>query len=97
MSESFRVEGGKPWSVDEERYLRQLVGGGLGFNDISQAMGKSRVSVKCKLYNLGLSLKDNAHLQNQVASSLSSSSSKAPTVDSAPIIDPARVNGVALN
>ncbi|HLN88927.1 MAG TPA: hypothetical protein VK253_02570 [Candidatus Binatia bacterium] len=86
---------GKPWTIDEERRLRQLVEEGLGFNDISQAMGKNRVSVKCKIYNLGLSLKDTTRLQNQVVSSVSSSS-KAPIVDPSPPIDSVRVNEVAL-
>ena len=58
-------------------------------------MAKTSVSVKCKLYNLGLSLKDTAHLQNQVVSSVSSSS-KAPIDDPALPIDSVRVNGVAL-
>ena len=49
---------GKPWSVDEERQLRQLVDEGQGTERISQIMGKSRVSVRAKLYNLGLFLKD---------------------------------------
>ena len=90
----FRLRG-KPWKVDEERHLRELVKEGLGFNDISKVMGKSRVSVKCKLYNLGLFLKDCARLQNQVVSSVSSSS-KNPIVDPTPSIDPVRVNEVAL-
>ena len=88
---------GKPWSVDEERQLRQLVEEGKGFSDISQVMRKSCVSVKNKIYNLGLSLKDNA--QSQIpfaASSLSSLSSKAPNTNSSPAIDPAGVNEVAL-
>jgi hypothetical protein len=70
---------GKPWSIDEERRLRQLIEEGLGFTDISQVMGKSRVSVKNKLYNLGLSLKDNTQPQIPIAVSSSPSlSTKAP-------------------
>jgi hypothetical protein len=70
---------GKPWSIDEERRLRQLIEEGKGFTFISQVMGKSRASVKNKLYNLGLSLKDNTQLQIPLAvSSSPSSSSKAP-------------------
>jgi len=70
---------GKPWSIDEERHLRQLIEEGKGFSEISQVMGKSRVSVKNKLYNLGLSLKDNTQSQIPVAvSSSPSSSSKTP-------------------
>jgi hypothetical protein len=70
---------GKPWLIDEERRLRQLVEEGKGFNEISQLMGKSRVSVKCKIYNLGLVLKDTTHLQNQAVSSVSSSA-KTPII-----------------
>ena len=79
---------GKPWSIDEERHLRQLIEEGKGFTDISQVMGKSRVSVKNKLYNLGLSLKDNTQPQIPIAvSSLSSLSSKAPIINPAPATD----------
>jgi len=85
---------GKPWLVDEERRLRQLVVEGKGFSDISQVLGKSRVSVKCKLYNLGLSLKDTA--QAEIPVIVSSVSSKAPIINSAPVVDPVRVNAVAL-
>jgi hypothetical protein len=49
------------------------------FSDILSVMGKSRVSVKCKLYNLGLVLKDTTHLQNQAVSSVSSSA-KTPII-----------------
>jgi hypothetical protein len=49
---------GKPWLIDEERRLRQLVEEGCVIDKISQVMGKTRVSVKAKLYNLGLLLKD---------------------------------------
>jgi hypothetical protein len=70
---------GKPWSIDEERHLRQLIEEGKGFSEISQVMGKSRVSIKNKLYNLGLSLIDNTQSQFPLAvSSPSSLSSKAP-------------------
>jgi hypothetical protein len=88
---------GKPWSIDEERQLRQLLEDGKGFSDISQAMRKSRVSVKNKIYNLGLSLKDNPQPQiPMVASSLSSLSSKAPIANSSPAVDSAGANGAAL-
>ena len=50
--------------------------------DISQVMGKSRVSVKNKIYNLGLSLKDNPQPPISYAvASLSLLSSKAPATD----------------
>ena len=47
---------GKAWSIDEERLLRRLVQEGKGTQEISQIMGKSRVSVKAKLSNLCLSV-----------------------------------------
>lgn len=88
---------GKPWSADEERQLRQLVEDGKGFSDISHVMRKSRVSIKNKIYNLGLSLKDNAQLQIPlVASSLSSLSSNAPVTNLSPAVADAGVDGVAL-
>jgi hypothetical protein len=88
---------GKPWSIDEERQLRQLLEEGKGFSDISQVMGKSRVSVKNKLYNLGLSLKDNPQLQIPITvSSPSSLSSKAPIANPVPDAAPVSVNEVAL-
>ena len=88
---------GKPWSIDEERQLRQLLEEGKGFSEISQVMGKSRVSVKNKLYNLGLSLKDNTQSQIQVTvSSPSSLSSKTPSADPVPSAAPVSVNEVTL-
>ena len=47
---------GKAWSIDEERLLRRLVQEGRGTQEISQIMGKTRVSVKAKLSNLCLSV-----------------------------------------
>ncbi len=76
---------GKPWSIEEERLLRQLVEEGKSFNGISKIMGKSRVSVKNKLYNLELSLKDNTYQQNGAVSSLSS---KIAIINETPIVDP---------
>jgi hypothetical protein len=84
---------GKPWLVDEERELRLLVEERKGFSEISQVMGKSRVLVKNKVYNLGLSLKDNPQLPISYAvASLSSLSSKAPTADLSPVAGSAGVN-----
>ena len=45
---------GKPWSEDEEKQLRQLAKEGKSFDEISSIMGKSRLSVKGKLFNSGL-------------------------------------------
>ena len=45
---------GKPWSVDEERQLSRLVEEGKNSDEISRIMGKSRTSVRAKLFNSGL-------------------------------------------
>ena len=45
---------GKQWSVDDERQLSRLVEGGRNSEEISRIMGKSRSSVRAKLFNLGL-------------------------------------------
>jgi len=62
---------GKPWSIDEERHLRQLVEEGNGIDKISQVMGKTRISVRAKMYNLRLLLVDATVVQNAVASASS--------------------------
>jgi hypothetical protein len=86
---------GKPWSIDEERQLRKLVEEGKGFSDISQVMSKSRVSVKNKLYNLGLSLKDNT--QSQFPAVVSSSlSSKASITNPTAAVDTVSVEEFAF-
>ena len=68
---------GKPWSIDEERHLRQLVEEGNGIDKISQVMGKTRISVRAKMYNLRLLLVDATVVQNAVASAASVASSPA--------------------
>jgi hypothetical protein len=45
---------GKVWSVDEEATLRGLVGEGLSTDEISEAMDKSRGSIKAKVFDLKL-------------------------------------------
>ncbi len=81
---------GKPWSIEEERLLRQLVEERKGIDTISQVMGKTRTSIKGKLNNLGLNLKVVATgLQNAVATT--TTTSLGPIVDSAEVLDPASV------
>jgi hypothetical protein len=88
---------GKQWSIEEEQHLRQLIEEGKGLTEISQVMSKSRVSAKNKLYNLGLSLKDNTHSQFPVAvSSLSSLSSKAPITNPTSPADAVCIDEVAF-
>ena len=82
---------GKPWSIEEERLLRQLVEERKGIDTISQVMGKTRTSIKGKLYNLGLNLKVVATgLQNSVAAA-TATPSLAPVVESAGVVIPALV------
>jgi hypothetical protein len=88
---------GKQWSIDEERRLRQLVEEGKGFTEISQVMVKSRVSVKNKLYNLGLFLKDNTQSQIPVvASSSPSLSSRPPIANPTPPADAVCIDKAAF-
>jgi hypothetical protein len=78
---------GKPWSIDEERRLRELVEEGKGIQMISQVLDKTRVSVRAKLYNLGLSLKDaTVDLQNSFAAASAAASSPATTVNPDPVV-----------
>ncbi len=88
---------GKPWSIDEERRLRELVEEGKGIDGISQIMGKTRISIKGKLYNLGLNLKVVAttSLQNSVAAA-TATTSLAPVVESAGVVVPALVTNPDL-
>jgi hypothetical protein len=88
---------GKPWSVDEERRLRQLIGEGKGIDTISQVMGKTRVSVKAKLYNLGLTLIDATVVNNSVATATAAASSLASVFDLTPVCAPRSVDFVAAD
>jgi hypothetical protein len=79
---------GKPWSIDDERLLRQLVEEGRGIDGISQVMGKTRTAIKGKLNNLGLGLNLKVvatGLQNSVATT----TTLVPIVDSVGVVDPA--------
>ena len=76
---------GKPWSVDEERELRRLVGEGRSLDEISRFMGKTRVSVKSKLFNSGLnSVKDATGWGKSVAVAVVASSPAASPAVPAP-------------
>ncbi len=62
---------GKSWSNDEENQLRQLVNEGKSFDEISSIMGKSRLSIKGKLFNSGLnSVVVATHSQRAVATTI---------------------------
>ena len=75
---------GKAWSIDEERLLRQLVQEGRGTLEISQIMGKTRVSVKAKLSNLCLSVVVATGQKCGVATAAATASSPTPDVESPP-------------
>lgn len=69
---------GKPWSKNEEKLLRQLVEEGKSFDEISIIMGKSRLSVKGKLFNSGLnSVKVATGVQRAIATTIATTTSPA--------------------
>ena len=82
---------GKLWSIEQERQLRKLVAEGVGIAEISRVMGKTRVSVRSKMYHLGLSVVDAAAVPPTIAASVASiasvTSTPEPIVDN-PICDP---------
>ena len=70
---------GKVWSIEQERQLRKLVAEGVGVAEISRVMGKTRVSVRSKMYHLGLSVVDAAAVFPTIAVSVASIASVAST------------------
>lgn len=70
---------GKQWSVEEERRLRELISEGSGIAKISTVMGKTRVSVRAKMYHLGLVLVDATTAVPPTVASLASIASVAST------------------
>ncbi|HLN89991.1 MAG TPA: hypothetical protein VK253_07990 [Candidatus Binatia bacterium] len=76
---------GKLWSIEQERQLRKLVEEGVGIADISKVMGKTRVSVRSKMYHLGLTVVDAAALPPTIAVLVASIASVASTPE--PIVD----------
>ena len=63
---------GKLWSIEQERQLRKLVAEGVGIAEISRVMGKTRVSVRSKMYHLGLAIVDAAAVSPTIAVSVAS-------------------------
>ena len=76
---------GKLWSIEQERQLRKLVAEGVCIAEISRVMGKTRVSVRSKMYHLGLTVVDAAAVPSTIAVSVASIASVASTPE--PIID----------
>lgn len=71
---------GKPWSVEEERRLRELIIEGSGIDKISTVMGKTRVSVRAKMYHLGLVLVDATTVAPPPVASIASVASTSQTI-----------------
>jgi len=86
---------GKAWSIDEERLLRQLVQEGKGTEEISQVMGKTRLSIKGKLNNLRLSLVVATGQKRAVATTTTTTPSLVNAADSVPIPNPGGFDVVA--
>ncbi len=49
---------GKPWKVEEERQLRELVKSGHGLDSIAKALGRTADAVYLKCHRLGLRLEE---------------------------------------
>jgi hypothetical protein len=47
---------GKQWSIKEERQLCELNNRGVSVDEIAQIMGKTRLSIRDKPNNLGLTI-----------------------------------------
>ena len=92
---------GRPWSNDEENQLRQLIKEGKNFDEISIIMGKSRLSVKGKLFNSGLNRVEVAtHAQRAVATTIATTTSPSKDIDdsltaSMPTVDDAAEDNVS--
>jgi hypothetical protein len=56
---------GKPWTVEEEKQLSELVKAGRSAREVAEKMGKSFSSVRNKIDNLGL--KDNNTVSTEPA------------------------------
>jgi hypothetical protein len=78
---------GKPWSVEEERQLRDLVEQGLGITEISKAMDKPRLCVKAKVCNLGLSVKVAAAGSQRQAAAVAAATTAPPATTNDHAID----------
>lgn len=70
---------GKPWSVEEERQLREFLANRVSVDEIAQAMGKTRLSVRGKINNLGLTVVVAATRQCNAATTITTTS---------PIVEP---------
>ena len=79
---------GKQWSVEEERQLRELINKGVSVDEIAQIMCKTRLSIRGKMNNLGLTVVVAAAKQHNVATTTITTTSMAHVVDDAPTVGP---------
>ena len=77
---------GKPWSIEEERQLRELINKSVSVDEIAQIMGKTRLSIRGKMNNLGLTVVVAAARQHNVATTTITTTSMARAVDDAPAV-----------
>lgn len=56
---------GKPWTVEEEKHLKQMVEAHRSVRAIARALGKTRESVRVKIARLGLVVVDRAENQSR--------------------------------
>ena len=47
---------GKPWSPEEDEWLRQAVQGGSNVGEMSAELGRTRAAIRARLEKLGLSI-----------------------------------------
>ena len=88
---------GKPWSIEEERQLREFINKGVSVDEIAHIMSKTHLSIRGKMNNLGLTVVVAAAKQRNVATtttttSMSQSVDDVPTVGSACSIDPGNID-----
>jgi hypothetical protein len=69
---------GKPWLVEEERQLREHLSNGVSVDEIARIMGKTRLSIRGKMNNLGLTVVVAAARQHNAATTITTTS--VPTI-----------------
>lgn len=75
---------GKPWSVEEERQLREHLSSGVSVDEIARIMGKTRLSIRGKMNNLGLTVVVAAASKRSLATTTITTTSVPPVVDPEP-------------
>ena len=75
---------GKSWLIEEEKQLRELVGKGVGIDEIAQIMGKTRLSIRGKMNNLRLSVVVAATPQGTAATTTRTTTTRANILSDVP-------------